>query len=214
MHSLRLLICHLHFLVTFFPLCWPNRSPAPAPHTGLTTAEYYHQMALLAGHRSPYATDLLPSVAATAGASSASALHMEYLQAMDSKSALISWLITDRTLYDKHTSPFLSADPGSLAKYSICMRSETDPESEVLVCEIYRPWEFSELNPDDTNSIWHKYNNIIHFVYLYTIQFRVSWLCCENNLNCHFSETPIGFWMIYFSVKNREISQPLKGRFI
>ncbi|KAG8009574.1 Zinc finger protein GLI3, partial [Nibea albiflora] len=59
-------------------------SPADAPHTGLTTAEYYHQMALLAGHRSPYASDLLPSVAATAGATSASALHMEYLQAMDS----------------------------------------------------------------------------------------------------------------------------------
>lgn len=58
----------------------------PAPHTGLTTAEYYHQMALLAGHRSPYAADLLPSVASTAGATSASALHMEYLQAMESKS--------------------------------------------------------------------------------------------------------------------------------
>ncbi|XP_033494833.1 transcriptional activator GLI3 [Epinephelus lanceolatus] len=58
-------------------------SPADAPHTGLTTAEYYHQMALLAGHRSPYTTDLLPSVASTAGASSASALHMEYLQAME-----------------------------------------------------------------------------------------------------------------------------------
>uniref|UniRef100_A0A3B4ZSD5 GLI family zinc finger 3 n=1 Tax=Stegastes partitus TaxID=144197 RepID=A0A3B4ZSD5_9TELE len=59
-------------------------SPADAPHTGLTTAEYYHQMALLAGHRSPYTTDLLPSVASTAGASTASALHMEYLQAMES----------------------------------------------------------------------------------------------------------------------------------
>uniref|UniRef100_A0A3Q3QBV2 C2H2-type domain-containing protein n=1 Tax=Monopterus albus TaxID=43700 RepID=A0A3Q3QBV2_MONAL len=58
-------------------------SPADAPHAGLTTAEYY-QMALLAGHRSPYTTDLLPSVASTAGASSASALHMEYLQAIDS----------------------------------------------------------------------------------------------------------------------------------
>uniref|UniRef100_A0A8C7UP91 C2H2-type domain-containing protein n=1 Tax=Oncorhynchus mykiss TaxID=8022 RepID=A0A8C7UP91_ONCMY len=55
-------------------------SPADAPHTGLTTAEYYHQMALLAGHRSPY-TDLLPSVASTA---TSSALHMEYLQAMES----------------------------------------------------------------------------------------------------------------------------------
>ncbi|XP_062297136.1 transcriptional activator GLI3 [Scomber scombrus] len=58
-------------------------SPADAPHTGLTTAEYYHQMALLAGHRSPYTADLLPSVASTAGATSASALHMEYLQAME-----------------------------------------------------------------------------------------------------------------------------------
>ncbi|XP_029002787.1 transcriptional activator GLI3 [Betta splendens] len=58
-------------------------SPADAPHAGLTTAEYYHQMALLAGHRSPYTADLLPSVASTAGASNASALHMEYLQAMD-----------------------------------------------------------------------------------------------------------------------------------
>uniref|UniRef100_A0A3Q2Q9Y6 GLI family zinc finger 3 n=1 Tax=Fundulus heteroclitus TaxID=8078 RepID=A0A3Q2Q9Y6_FUNHE len=58
-------------------------SPADAPHTGLTTADYYHQMALLAGHRSPYATDLLPSVASPAGAGGASALHMEYLQAME-----------------------------------------------------------------------------------------------------------------------------------
>uniref|UniRef100_A0A4W5MFQ1 GLI family zinc finger 3 n=1 Tax=Hucho hucho TaxID=62062 RepID=A0A4W5MFQ1_9TELE len=40
-----------------------------SPADGLTTAEYYHQMALLAGHRSPY-TDLLPSVASTAGATS------------------------------------------------------------------------------------------------------------------------------------------------
>ncbi|XP_034022792.1 transcriptional activator GLI3 [Thalassophryne amazonica] len=59
-------------------------SPADAPHTGLTTAEYYHQMALLAGHRSPYTTDLIPSAVSTAGAAGASALHMEYLQAMES----------------------------------------------------------------------------------------------------------------------------------
>ncbi|XP_076146825.1 transcriptional activator GLI3 isoform X2 [Alosa pseudoharengus] len=57
-------------------------SPADAPHTGLTTAEYYHQMALLAGHRSPYA-DIIPSVASTAGAGS-NALHMDYLQAVES----------------------------------------------------------------------------------------------------------------------------------
>ncbi|XP_053215277.1 transcriptional activator GLI3 isoform X1 [Podarcis raffonei] len=54
-------------------------SPTDAPHAGVSPAEYYHQMALLAGQRSPYA-DILPS-AATAGAS---ALHMEYLHAMDS----------------------------------------------------------------------------------------------------------------------------------
>ncbi|XP_019730549.1 transcriptional activator GLI3 isoform X1 [Hippocampus comes] len=59
-------------------------SPADAPHAGLTPSEYYHQMALLAGHRSPYSADLLPSVATSAGAGAAGALHMEYLQAMDS----------------------------------------------------------------------------------------------------------------------------------
>ena len=62
-------------------------------------------MALLAGHRSPYTTDLLPSVASTAGTSSASALHMEYLQAMDSESALIPH--TGLSTWT-HTSPFLS----------------------------------------------------------------------------------------------------------
>ncbi|KAL4623423.1 transcriptional activator GLI3-like [Arapaima gigas] len=56
-------------------------SPADAPHPSVTAAEYYHHMALLAGHRSPYA-DLIPSVASVPS-SAASALHMEYLQAMD-----------------------------------------------------------------------------------------------------------------------------------
>ncbi|XP_051970548.1 transcriptional activator GLI3-like [Xyrauchen texanus] len=56
-------------------------SPADVQHTSLTTAEYYHQMALLAGHRSPYA-DIIPSVASTTGPAS-NALHMEYLQAME-----------------------------------------------------------------------------------------------------------------------------------
>ncbi|TFK03257.1 syntaxin-6 [Platysternon megacephalum] len=54
-------------------------SPTDAPHAGVSPAEYYHQMALLAGQRSPYA-DIIPS-AATAGAG---ALHMEYLHTMDS----------------------------------------------------------------------------------------------------------------------------------
>ncbi|XP_007535531.2 transcriptional activator GLI3 isoform X2 [Erinaceus europaeus] len=54
-------------------------SPTDAPHAGVSPAEYhYHQMALLAGQRSPYA-DIIP--AATAGAG---AIHMEYLHAMDS----------------------------------------------------------------------------------------------------------------------------------
>ncbi|XP_051784794.1 transcriptional activator GLI3 [Erpetoichthys calabaricus] len=56
-------------------------SPTDAPHAGISTAEYYHQMALLAGHRSPYA-DIIPSVATSAGAGT-SALHMEYLQAIE-----------------------------------------------------------------------------------------------------------------------------------
>lgn len=46
-------------------------------------------MALLAGHRSPYATDLLPSLAATAGASGAAAPHVEYLHAMESECGLL-----------------------------------------------------------------------------------------------------------------------------
>ncbi|XP_074055325.1 transcriptional activator GLI3 isoform X3 [Macrotis lagotis] len=54
-------------------------SPTDAPHAGVSPAEYYHhQMALLAGQRSPYA-DILPSAAATG----AGAIHMEYLHAMD-----------------------------------------------------------------------------------------------------------------------------------
>ncbi|XP_032091768.1 transcriptional activator GLI3 [Thamnophis elegans] len=54
-------------------------SPTDAPHAGVSPAEYYHQMALLAGQRSPYA-DIIPSAAT----SRAGALHMEYLHAMDS----------------------------------------------------------------------------------------------------------------------------------
>lgn len=69
------------FLVTSFQLVTVlSLSSLLAPHAGVSPAEYYHQMALLAGQRSPYA-DILPS-AATAGAG---AIHMEYLHAMDSK---------------------------------------------------------------------------------------------------------------------------------
>uniref|UniRef100_A0A4W4EXF1 C2H2-type domain-containing protein n=1 Tax=Electrophorus electricus TaxID=8005 RepID=A0A4W4EXF1_ELEEL len=56
-------------------------SPADAPHTGLATVEYYHQMALLAGHRNPYA-DFIPSAVSSTGAGG-NALHMDYLQALE-----------------------------------------------------------------------------------------------------------------------------------
>ncbi|XP_060756050.1 transcriptional activator GLI3 isoform X2 [Neoarius graeffei] len=56
-------------------------SSADAPHTGLTAAEYYHQMALLTGHRSPYA-DIIPCTMSTSGAGT-NALHMEYLQTLE-----------------------------------------------------------------------------------------------------------------------------------
>jgi len=80
-----------------------------APHTGLTTAEYYHQMALLAGHRSPYA-DIIPSVASTTGPAS-NALHMEYLQAMESK---FSTCILSSDVYNIHLSypPIRGTDLG------------------------------------------------------------------------------------------------------
>ncbi|XP_072567861.1 transcriptional activator GLI3 [Paramormyrops kingsleyae] len=52
-------------------------SQADVPPTGLSTAEYYHQMALLRSQCSSYA-DLIPSVVSTAG-TGAGALHMDYL---------------------------------------------------------------------------------------------------------------------------------------
>ncbi|XP_043920744.1 transcriptional activator GLI3 [Protopterus annectens] len=55
-------------------------SPTDAPHPALSSPEYYHQMALLAGQRSPYA-DIIPT--ATSAAASSSAFHMEYLQAVE-----------------------------------------------------------------------------------------------------------------------------------
>ncbi|XP_035283679.1 transcriptional activator GLI3-like isoform X1 [Anguilla anguilla] len=59
-------------------------SPPDASHVAMTAAEYYHQMALLAGHRSPYA-DLIPPVGLTAAAVAAGtgALHMEHLHAAE-----------------------------------------------------------------------------------------------------------------------------------
>uniref|UniRef100_A0A4W4EWQ0 C2H2-type domain-containing protein n=1 Tax=Electrophorus electricus TaxID=8005 RepID=A0A4W4EWQ0_ELEEL len=64
----------LSFPCLTFPL-------STAPHTGLATVEYYHQMALLAGHRNPYA-DFIPSAVSSTGAGG-NALHMDYLQALE-----------------------------------------------------------------------------------------------------------------------------------
>lgn len=73
--------CNKWTLLTFFQqVTILFLSSVLAPHAGVSPAEYYHQMALLAGQRSPYA-DIIPSAASTG----AGAIHMEYLHAMDSK---------------------------------------------------------------------------------------------------------------------------------
>ncbi|XP_043103562.1 transcriptional activator GLI3 [Puntigrus tetrazona] len=102
-------------------------SPADAPHTSLTTAEYYHQMALLAGHRSPYA-DIIPSVASATGPTS-SALHMEYLQAMET-SRFPSPRLTNRPSRKRPlpSSPSLS-DPS----FDLQAMIRTSPNSLVTI---------------------------------------------------------------------------------
>ncbi|XP_050954009.1 transcriptional activator GLI3 [Labeo rohita] len=102
-------------------------SPADAPHASLTTAEYYHQMALLAGHRSPYA-DIIPSVASTTGPAS-NALHMEYLQAMES-SRFPSPRLTNRPSRKRPlpSSPSLS-DPS----FDLQAMIRTSPNSLVTI---------------------------------------------------------------------------------
>ncbi|KAL1248860.1 hypothetical protein QQF64_022178 [Cirrhinus molitorella] len=102
-------------------------SPADAPHASLTTAEYYHQMALLAGHRSPYA-DIIPSVASTTGPTS-NALHMEYLQAMES-SRFPSPRLTNRPSRKRPlpSSPSLS-DPS----FDLQAMIRTSPNSLVTI---------------------------------------------------------------------------------
>lgn len=88
-------------------------SPTDAPHAGVSPAEYYHQMALLAGQRSPYA-DILPS-AATA---SAGAIHMEYLHAMDST---------------RFPSPRLSARPSRKRTLSISPLSDHSFDLQTMI---------------------------------------------------------------------------------
>ncbi|XP_077160668.1 transcriptional activator GLI3 isoform X2 [Paroedura picta] len=88
-------------------------SPTDAPHAGVSPAEYYHQMALLAGQRSPYA-DIIPS-AATAGAG---ALHMEYLHAMDSA---------------RFPSPRLSARPSRKRTLSLSPLSDHSFDLQTMI---------------------------------------------------------------------------------
>ncbi|XP_037693066.1 LOW QUALITY PROTEIN: transcriptional activator GLI3 [Choloepus didactylus] len=88
-------------------------SPTDAPHAGVSPAEYYHQMALIAGQRSPY-TDLFPS-AATAGAGT---IHMEYLHAMDST---------------RFPSPRLSARPSRKRTLSISPLSDHSFDLQTMI---------------------------------------------------------------------------------
>uniref|UniRef100_A0A8D0WJ86 GLI family zinc finger 3 n=1 Tax=Sus scrofa TaxID=9823 RepID=A0A8D0WJ86_PIG len=88
-------------------------SPTDAPHAGVSPAEYYHQMALLAGQRSPYA-DIIPS-AATAGAG---AIHMEYLHAMDGT---------------RFPSPRLSARPSRKRTLSISPLSDHSFDLQTMI---------------------------------------------------------------------------------
>ncbi|XP_066197910.1 transcriptional activator GLI3 isoform X2 [Saccopteryx leptura] len=88
-------------------------SPTDAPHAGVSPAEYYHQMALLAGQRSPYA-DIIPSAATTG----AGAIHMEYLHAMDST---------------RFPSPRLSARPNRKRTLSISPLSDHSFDLQTMI---------------------------------------------------------------------------------
>ncbi|XP_053324375.1 transcriptional activator GLI3 [Spea bombifrons] len=90
-------------------------SPTDVPHAGVSPAEYYHQMALLTGQRSPYA-DIIPSPA-TAGPG-ASALHMEYLHAIESS---------------RFPSPRLSARPSRKRTLSISPLSDHSFDLQTMI---------------------------------------------------------------------------------
>ncbi|XP_072547250.1 transcriptional activator GLI3 [Salminus brasiliensis] len=106
-------------------------SPADAPHAGLTTAEYYHQMALLAGHRSPYA-DILPSAVSSTGAGS-NALHMEYLQALEG-----SRFPSPRLLARQNRKRPLPS-PHSDSSFDLQTMIRTSPNSLVTILNSSRP---------------------------------------------------------------------------
>ncbi|XP_078396253.1 transcriptional activator GLI3-like [Cetorhinus maximus] len=89
-------------------------SPTDVPHAGVSPAEYYHhQMALLAGHRSPYGDILPPAGTATAGA-----LHMEYLHTMEGS---------------RFSSPRLSTRPSRKRSLSISPLSDPNFDLQTMI---------------------------------------------------------------------------------
>ncbi|KAM9436107.1 transcriptional activator GLI3 [Clarias gariepinus] len=107
-------------------------SPADAPHTGLTTAEYYHQMALLAGHRSPYA-DISSSTISSTGAGT-NALHMEYLQALEG-----SRFPSPRLLARQGRKRPLPGSPHSDSNFDFQAMIRKSPNSLVSILNSSRP---------------------------------------------------------------------------
>ncbi|XP_060717457.1 transcriptional activator GLI3 isoform X2 [Tachysurus vachellii] len=108
-------------------------SPADAQHTGLTTAEYYHQMAMLAGHRSPYA-DIIPSTISNTGAGT-STLHMEYLQALEAGSRFPS----PRFLTRQGRKRPLPGSPFSDSSFDFHAMIRKSPNSLVSILNSSRP---------------------------------------------------------------------------
>ncbi|XP_072268268.1 transcriptional activator GLI3 isoform X2 [Pyxicephalus adspersus] len=100
-------------------------SPTDVPHAGVSPAEYYQHMALLAGQRSPYA-DIIGSP--TTPGAGATALHMEYLHAMES-SRFPSPRITARPSR-KRT---LSISPLSDHSFDLQTMIRTSPNSLVTI---------------------------------------------------------------------------------
>uniref|UniRef100_A0A8C1N8D9 GLI family zinc finger 3 n=1 Tax=Cyprinus carpio TaxID=7962 RepID=A0A8C1N8D9_CYPCA len=145
-------------------------SPADAPHASLTTAEYYHQMALLTGHRSPY-TDIIPSVASTTGPAS-NALHMEYLQAMET-SRFPSSRLTNRPSRKRPlpSSPSLS-DPS----FDLQAMIRTSPNSLVTILNN------SRSSSSTSGSYGHLSNCLLPYIMLF-INMNVDLLFLSQHIN-------------------------------
>ncbi|XP_075068644.1 transcriptional activator GLI3 isoform X2 [Mixophyes fleayi] len=90
-------------------------SPTDVPHAGVSPAEYYQHMALLAGQRSPYA-DIITSP--TTPGVGATALHMEYLHAMESS---------------RFSSPRLTARPSRKRTLSISPLSDHSFDLQTMI---------------------------------------------------------------------------------